>query len=193
MSFSESGPVDPEPPQQAVHPSDVDLNSALTLWRVNLRKAGQHLLNRSISRRADTSDIVQEGMIQVWQNMEMLNSIAPQQRKRWLEKVAQGHAAKLARRHLAIKRSAARTQTMAHETVDVTNDPFLNAKKNEEMVQLMKALATLEFAQQQVLFLTFFEGMHKREIAEKLGITYKSMRGIYEKALLALKLKLKEN
>lgn len=172
--------------------SSADMDVLLTEWRTNLKRASHRLLGKAISRRADTSDLVQESLVQVWRNMDSFYGEVPEQRESLTRKIAKGQAIKLQRKHFAKKRTVARTQFAEMETLYRSDELTADVEKNEETLRLMEALKKISDQHQQVLCLSFFEEMSLKEISEKLGKTYKMTRTLYTASLKALKSQLQE-
>ena len=88
-------------------PSDpAELEELLARWRNRLRHTSRNLLGGRIAARADTSDVAQEGILQVWQDLGKFRGSTDNEIKAWISRIGAGHAAKIRRHHLAMIRSA---------------------------------------------------------------------------------------
>ncbi len=166
----------------------ISLEKELSEWREQLKRASHQLVNRSVRSREDTSDIVQESMIQVWQNLEQLgNGSAIKKKAGIIKRIARGHAAKANRKHHAKKRAVRNTERSLNEPASRSTGPAKLAENNEQILMVMKALQKIDTNCQQVLFLTYFQNMSIAEISRELNESYKVIRTRYYNSIESLK------
>lgn len=80
------------------------MNRMLKVWRERLKAYARHQL-RQVHARVDTSDVVQEGLIQAWQNMDTFQAKSEGEFRSWTRKVAKGRLANARRKHMAERRT----------------------------------------------------------------------------------------
>lgn len=136
--------------------------------------------------RYDTSDIVQEAILQVWRD-QLKCSTEAELKQSWLWQVVKGHAAKLHRLHSAAKRSTKKQlpfqdgDSAQHQSADT------NAEKREQIVRMLAAFDELPDEEQQVLFKRYFESNSIASIARELDLTVDIVRGRIVRGLRRLK------
>lgn len=94
-------PVEFENLISARNGDDDALEAFLSQWRRTLRSMSSNLLGSRVSARADTSDVVQEGMLRTWMSPDNFRGNSPQELEAWGRLVGAGHASKIRRQQLA--------------------------------------------------------------------------------------------
>ena len=77
----------------------------LHAWRSRMRRWCARELGTAYASRMDTSDVVQESMLQVWQDWSRFRGSSVGEVKSWLFRIARGHLHKARRHHRAAKRN----------------------------------------------------------------------------------------
>lgn len=164
--------------------------------RQMIRKVAREHRERSKGARFDTSDIIQESMIQVWKTLGERTDVGVSAdktvSKAWLVTVARGHAAKMARQHSAAKRDIKRDQHPQGQIADAYEAPLENLIEQEQQLRILAALDNLAEDEKEIMVLYFFEQHSQKEIAEQLGITVDQVRVRYSRALKSLYFALEE-
>lgn len=128
--------------------------------------------------RFDTSDILQESIIQVAKEIDDKQDTEPNVSNAWLKTVAFGHLANLRRFNHAAKRSVKREngKNSAAETTMIEFDPLEVSSKKEQVAIALEALAELTPVQRQIVHLRFFEQATYEQIAERVNVTVHNVR-----------------
>lgn len=153
-----------------------DWNSLLTEWRVRLRRASRDLLGSQVRGRADSSDVTQEGMLQIWQQVKDSPQAAGDQAEAWFRRVGAGHASKIRRHHLAKKRTALAEEPRYADPIDGNTNPSMQAERQETLVVLLQALRDLDDCLQTVVLMRVFEDQTFAKIAQQLEISESTAR-----------------
>lgn len=74
----------------------------------------------------------------------------------------------------------------------VTQPEMVDDKYNSDIERMNKALQELTQHRQMILFMRFSDGLTSREIAEKLGLSKRTVENIIFKTINTLRIKLKE-
>lgn len=152
-----------------------------------LRRAVRTQRAVTSNSRFDTSDVIQESAIQVWQHASKSNVSASQINTAWLNTVVFGHFCKLHRFHLAAKRS---TKNEVRETDRVEavrqGSPENEASRKENAIRLLKAMESLGEMEAQVVMAKFYQDKSLSEIAVELEVPRHRLETIYRRAVKEL-------
>lgn len=144
----------------------------------------------SMGARFDTSDIIQEAMIQVWKELDSDSLGDKEISKAWLVSVAKGHAYKLARFHSAQKRSHVRDEAFVDQVPTENRKPDDAIADLELQLSILVALDELPDDEKDIVVLYFFEQQSLSSIAKKLNLSLDKVRTRHSRALKALHKKL---
>ena len=146
------------------------------------------------SARFDTSDIVQEGMLQVWIESCKENSETFDANSTYLKKVGTGQTTLQVRRATAQKRSVVNEERMADSSVlpDICPTPEELVVKDEQIIQMMHSVSMLPILQQQVVLRRYFDQMNLQDISAELEVSTDVVRTALKNALIHLR-KLQNN
>ena len=163
-----------------------------------LRSMARRRTSSNNRSRYDTSDVVQESLIQVWQQGKASlcdNSEGSQvdweARKNWLWKVSRGHAAKLHRFHHANCRTVNQELPVNESDLASGHDPSVQLEHEEQKQDLFDGLRELASLERQIVMLYFFEGKSLAVVALETDTTKDVVRGILFRSLRFLCRKLK--
>ncbi|MEM9410392.1 MAG: sigma-70 family RNA polymerase sigma factor [Planctomycetota bacterium] len=138
------------------------------------------------SARFDTSDVLQESLLQLMNDYSDVSDDGSAVSMGLLDRIASGHLAKQLRYHHAKKRSIQRedpsAEVMPEAFANGTN-PEERTVHAEEIEHLFNALAQLDERQQKIVHLRFFEGLTYDQIANRLQIKSHIVRNQLGKAL----------
>jgi len=167
------------------------LNSALSALRLRIYDCQFAQTQGSIARRYDTSDIVQESLIQIWQDLEKKQSSSKQVvNEALLKTIVRGHAAKMMRFNLTQKRTVLREVNGKQiETCYATNMQD-QLEFEDQVLMLFKAVRHLDGFEKKVIYRRFFEEMAFSEIAAEIKLPYHKIRKTYEIAMEKLRAEL---
>lgn len=147
-------------------------------WRRKMRAFARGSLFGKIRSVVNTSDVLQESLLQVWQNSESLARVPEASANSWGYKVVAGKIANVKRHFGALKRSC----TDEQRNVDVgyqPTEPLEEIAQKEIYGRLMIAMNTLSNQQQTILYRVVFEDQPFAEVARQTGISASQVRRIY--------------
>ncbi len=170
-----------------VRAGDTDAqNDFFDHWRAWLRITCRDLTGGN-SVRADTSDVVQEGMMQAWQDLQRLNFANEAQYAAWLKQVGKGQAANLRRHHNAKKRDVNRDTILDNCTIhDDSLRPDEIASKVENWGLIIESLQRLSEDKQRLIYQHRFMDRPLKEIARESELSYSAIRKLYADAIKEL-------
>lgn len=141
-----------------------------------------------LNGRFDTSDILQESLLQFVQTQALVgDEDLPDVTGAYAKKVCSGHLHKQCGHHFAKRRSA--THNVASE-VDLPgdNEPLINEiARSEDLTRLCQALVNLDTEQRDLIQLHLAEGLSFNQIAEKWGRPTYELRRRYHESLKQLR------
>ncbi len=152
------------------------MDYVLSEIRKQLTKIVRCEKNHQHSPRFDTSDVVQDSLIQV--SNEIDNKAPTQVPRAWLQRIAIGHLAKHLRYHHAQKRSANR-ECRKSEIVECQSagaDPLDAIEQHENIERMITAIGKLDATARQIVLMRYFEGASYESIAQQLGLTVHRVR-----------------
>jgi RNA polymerase sigma-70 factor, ECF subfamily len=152
--------------------------------------------------RMDSSDLVQETLLQAAQHMGQFQGHAEEEWRAWLGRIAEREVIHQARRHLdAAKRARSREQPLPNLAASGASglsrldqwlacsqtSPSLAAVRQERAVLLSEALARLPEDSREVLVLRHLEGLGFAEVGERMGRSAGAVRVLWVRALKRLR------
>jgi len=176
---------------------DADAGS-LESFRDYLRLLARLQLDPRLRAKLDPSDIVQQTMLQAHQAWADFRGRTRAELAAWLRSIlARNLSAALrhlgrARRNLAREQSlesALEASSMRLEAflASEQSSPSLRADRNEQILRLAEALATLPEAQREAVALHHLQGWPLAKIAEHLGRTPPAVMGLLHRGLKKLR------
>lgn len=161
--------------------------------RNRLRKTVRTTKNSADRRRFDTSDIVQNSCLQIWQDLARHDGSISEVKSSWLQKIAIGHTCKMYRTHSAAKRTSSR-EDEGHPVATVVDDRNTSAaeevEKRDLTLRLFECLSNIGKLKRQIIFKRFFGDQTFDQIADELGLTRYQVHKSYEAALSTLQVEL---
>lgn len=163
-----------------------------------LRDSGRHVSNR----RFDTSDVIQESLIQIWsecqkdcsteqddtlsQNSNGTESLQTVSFAR-LRRIALGHLSKQFRFHGAAKRSVRRESQLVSSSLPYDDQTAADICETREMyLEFMVNLNLLDGTKQIVVYRRMFKDESYTVIAKQLGMTVYAVRTEFKNAIRQL-------
>jgi RNA polymerase sigma-70 factor, ECF subfamily len=149
-----------------------------------------------LRRRVDLSGVVQETLLDAHRSAPRDRTEA--QTAAWLKAILLHNLADDARRRAAVKRDESREQSLqgpdgrAIDPVSDQSSPSRRAIREEELLDLARALATLPEGQRQAVEMHHLEARALLEIAEALGTTKAAVAGLLHRGLKALRERLSD-
>lgn len=158
----------------------------LAVWRERMRLAVRRLKRHS-STHFDTSDIVQEGMIQLTQGLDDFRGRTEAEFDAWIGQIARGHAINAERKQHA-KRRDVRSEMggIVAGLAGSHQSPLELAAREETIQQLSEAIQQLDERQQTVLLRHVFDKETFVEIAKTLGCSQLTVSRLHKQAIAAL-------
>ncbi len=146
-------------------------------------------VKRVTTSRFDTSDIVQESMLQIWVEMRNDEESTFSANNGYLAKVGYGNTHRQHRQHLAQRRSinSEADVSVGDFAQSQVLDPQEKAQKDEMLLVLVQAIGSLKPDLRLVIFRRFFDQKTYQEIAIELGISIDVVRNYQKRAIKQLK------
>jgi len=132
-----------------------------------MKQSGQNM----VRSRFDTSDIVQESMLQIWMQLGDQDIASLELTRGLLAVIAKGHARKQMRFHTAQKRSVARERKIDRPSLNRDPGPLEQADVREQIGMMLKALNHIHPVRQLIIFRRFFDDASYQEVADEIGRT----------------------
>ena len=145
-----------------------------------------------IRSRFDTSDIVQETMVQIWCQLKKTDLMELEMTRGLLRVIARGHANKMKRFHLAKRRNVTQEVNSAPENKSSATNPVFMAEVREQIRLLIEALGAIHPVRQLIVFRRFFDDQSFKEIGLELDKNRDWIRRQYIRALRELKVLMQE-
>ena len=155
----------------------------LALWREKLRSMIRNLKERRLASRVDTSDLVQDALIQVVQQVGSFRGKTPEEFDGWLKSIARGHALNASRFHHASKRDISAETPTVPGIAKAEDGPAEAVEKRETYEQLLNAIEQLDSKGRYVVPQHVFEKLTYAEIATKLRCSASSVGATFKRAL----------
>lgn len=164
------------------------INDLLGEIRVRLYGIAKHSKGALSTNRYDTSDIVQQSLLQVWQEIAKVGVDEFTCNATYLKKIGRGKATQLRRHHTAQCRAANKDKPLDGDYADQSElDPQVITQQDELMTQAMMAASQLSRVRQAIIFRRFVDGKTFQQIADELDLTIDVTRNNYQKALQQLR------
>ena len=172
--------------------------AGLERYRAYLRLLAQLNLDPRLRAKLDASDIVQQTMLQAHQAREQFRGNTDAERIAWLRRILTRnleHATlDLCRDKRDVQREcsldaavdASSSRLEAWLAADQSS-PSQHVMREEQVVRLANALATLPDAQREALVLHYCEGLPLAEVAGRMGRTTASVAGLLKRGLKRLR------
>jgi RNA polymerase sigma-70 factor (ECF subfamily) len=154
-----------------------------------------------LAAKLDPSDVVQQTLVQALQGWPAFRGTTDAELAAWLRQILRRNLANVARDFGRDKRDLAREQSLEAAVADSStrleawlddqqSSPSQRAERNEHLLQLADALATLPDAQQEAVMLHHLHGLLIDEIAERMERTPAAVAGLLKRGLQTLREKL---
>jgi len=184
------------------------LGELCALYRNYLRMVVRTGLGPKLRERVELSDVVQEALVEVVRQFPQFTGQNEAALVGWLRRLVGQKLADLARYHNRAKRSSggpmmpldapwggegggAEPNQGGGRLLDMLSlsqtSPSEAASKRELTVLLADALAGLSEPESEVLWLYYADGLSFEAIGDRIGLSRKSIRGIWARGLKALK------
>jgi RNA polymerase sigma-70 factor (ECF subfamily) len=180
------------------------LGELCNLYRNYMRMVVRTGLGPKLRERVELSDVVQEALVEVIRQFPQFTGQNEAALVGWLRRLVGQKLADLGRYHSRAKRSAGGPDVPLEAAWDLPGDgsqggklldmlalsqtsPSEAASKRELTVLLADALAALPETEAEVLWLYHAENLSFEGIGDRMGVSRKSIRGIWARGLKSLK------
>jgi RNA polymerase sigma-70 factor (ECF subfamily) len=163
-----------------------------------LRLIARHEVNQRFAAKFDPSDVVQQTLMEAWQDWDQLTATDPAQRLAWLRKILAHQLAHHVRhfdgtqkrsltREVSIERSLIQS-TMRLDAMVPARDPSPSAAAAslEQQARLAEVLERLPEDYRQVILLRNIEELSHDEVAQQMGRSPAAARMLWLRAIEAL-------
>ncbi|MDB4614661.1 sigma-70 family RNA polymerase sigma factor [bacterium] len=158
----------------------------LNRWRPYLRNRARGLMGARMASRADSSDLVQEVLVEANNGIDTFQGHCEGQWRAWLQTILRRQATKLTRYHTAECR-AVKTENAAYEPLAASqNTPSEVMSAKEDWRELLSAIELLPPAMRTVVSARVFERKSFEAIAEEMQTTSGAARVTWTRAVRKL-------
>jgi RNA polymerase sigma-70 factor (subfamily 1) len=175
--------------------------SSLDRFRSYLVLLARWHWNPRLQGKLDLSDVVQQTLMAAWQGLPDFRGQTEAELRVWLRRILTRCLADLARDFGRDKRDVARERSLDAHVADSSarleawlddqqSSPTERAERNEQLVQLAEALATLPDPQQEAITLHHLHGLSVNEIGQALGRSPAAVAGLLKRGLRTLRAQL---
>ena len=179
------------------------VNQALEEFRAYLETLTCIQIDPRLRAKISLSDIVQQTLVEAWQDLGRIQALDAEGRKRWLRRMLMNNLLEEIDRWRANQLNVRREQPLeaaASESscrlqswlVAEGTSPSGQAAQHEEALRLLEALAKLDVRQREALILQQYHGWKLAQIAEHLGCTPGAVAGLHARGLKELRKHLPE-
>ena len=147
--------------------------------REKLKKLVQKSCGQTIQSRFDYSDVVQEGMLQLFtsNNQDNCDDTA------WLSKIGTGHFCKLHRHNLALKRSVNVEEACVPNRLHSERGPCIE----QASIELLACLGEIDNESRHAIVRRYYDGASYKKIAEELNTSPYGAKTTCEQAIVFLR------
>jgi RNA polymerase sigma-70 factor (ECF subfamily) len=175
----------------------------LELYRDYLRLLARLELGDQLHGRIDPSDVVQQTMLQAFRAWDQLRGEGEAALAAWLRQILARNLAMAARDHGRARRDVGRERSL-REALDRSSarledwlaadqsSPSERAERNEQLVRLARALATLPESQRDAVTLYFLQDLTLDDVGRHLGRSQAAAVGLIQRGLKQLRHLLRE-
>jgi RNA polymerase sigma-70 factor (ECF subfamily) len=169
------------------------VNAALGDYRAYLETLTYIQIDPRLRSEFGLSDIIQQTLIEAWRDLERIQALDPEGRKRWLRRMLVNNLLdKIRRPPRPVKRSleaaVAESSFRLEKWLAVEDgSPSDQLDEKERARRLLEALSELDPRQREVLILKKWHGWTLAQIAEHLGCTTGAVAGLHARGLKELR------
>lgn len=175
------------------------IGQLLEHFRSYLKLIASHEIGSKLGAKLDASDVVQDTFLDAHRYFENFQGESVTQFTAWLRSVMAGVMANYLRRYLGTKARDIRLEKQLAADLDNSaamlsellvasiSSPSQNIMRDEQTVQLAKAMSNLSADYQSVLTLRHIEGLTFPQIAKRLNRTVDSVEKLWLRAVVQLR------
>jgi RNA polymerase sigma-70 factor (subfamily 1) len=196
---AEPGPISRLKKGGLVSSSTDAVNQALEEVRAYLETLTFIQIDPRLRSKFSRSDIVQETLVEAWLDLERIQALDSEGRKRWLRRMLLNNLRDEIDRYLdnqgrdvgreqSLDAAAAKSSCRIRDIlIAEDSSPSDRLLREEEEEQLVEALSKLDVRQRNALILQKYHGWKLAEIAEHLGCTIGAVAGLHAHGLKKLR------
>ncbi len=169
----------------------------LEVYRPYLDNLARLRLDPRLQSKLDPADMVQQTLLEAFQSPEQLSGRSEGEQKAWLRRILLNNLANAVRDLNRQKRDVARERSLEAALENSSarleallaaeqSSPSERAARNEDVLRLEEALATLPEPQRQVVMLRHFHDWPLAEISRQVGRTQAAVAGLLHRGLVRL-------
>ncbi|MGZ6339393.1 MAG: sigma-70 family RNA polymerase sigma factor [Candidatus Limnocylindrales bacterium] len=167
-------------------------------FRSYLRLLAEMHLGRHAGAKLDPSDVIQQTLLDAYRGRDQFRGRTDAEMAAWLRRLLTCNLADAQRARGRAKRDAARERSL-EQALDASSarieaflaaeqsSPSQRAMRNEAVLRLAEALASLPEANRQALVLRHLQGLSLAKISAELGRTPAAVAGLIKRGLIELR------
>jgi RNA polymerase sigma-70 factor (subfamily 1) len=174
------------------------VNEALGEFRVYLETLTFLQIDPRLRSKFGLSDVVQATLVEAWGDLERIQALDGEDRKRWLRRMLVNNLLETIERWRTARRDARLEQSLeaaaGHSSCQLKKwlateeeSPSKRMARQEETLRMLEALARLDVRQREALILQKYHGWTLAQIAEHLGCTVGTVAGLHARGLKELR------
>jgi RNA polymerase sigma-70 factor (subfamily 1) len=175
-----------------------EINQALEELRAYLETLTFIQIDPRLRSKFGLSDVVQNTLLEAWLDLERIQSLDADGRKRWLRRMLLNNLCDTVEGFLTQRRDVRLEQSLEAAAAESScrlrnwlaaedSPPDQKLVQQEEALQLLDALAQLDEREREALILQKYHGWKLAEIAEQLGCTVGAVAGLQARGLAKLR------
>jgi RNA polymerase sigma-70 factor (ECF subfamily) len=170
------------------------VNRALGEFRAYLETLTFIQIDPRLRRKFDLSDIIQKTLVEAWRDLERIQALDAEGRKRWLRRMLVNNLLDEIRRwppgrvEQSLEAATAESSSRLQNWLAVEDSsPSERVARQEEALRLLDALSKLDARQREALILQKYHGWTLAQIAEHLDCTTGAVAGLHARGLKKLR------
>jgi RNA polymerase sigma-70 factor (ECF subfamily) len=177
--------------------------AAFDRFRAYLLLLARARLDPRLAAKFDASDVVQQTLLEAHRDAAQFRGRTSGEQAAWLRQILARNLANAGRDLGRLKRDAARERSLEAALNESASrlelwlaadqsSPSRQAARNEAVLRLADALATLPEPQREAVELHYWQGLKLAEVADRLGRSTAAVAGLLQRGLRALRERLAE-
>jgi RNA polymerase sigma-70 factor (subfamily 1) len=174
------------------------VNAVLKKFRAYLETLTFIQIDPRLRSKFGLSDVVQETLLEAWNDLERIQALDPEDRKRWLRRMLVNNLLETIERWRAGRRDVRLEQPLEEAAAESScrlqqwlvaedSSPSERLAQQEEGLRMLEALSHLDVLQRDALILQRYHGWTLAQIAEHMGCTVGAVAGLLARALKELR------